>query len=103
MTKKKAVPVRAIEVIDAEIIALKTSIADQQAKLNALYIEGLATLGEPYTEEMRDDWECTIVPAMEESPTYMAFLNLVVLDSAYDYAKGVASGEIDDLTDGDDE
>jgi hypothetical protein len=102
MTKKEAMPVRAFEVIDAEMVALKASIADQQAKLNALYIEGLAALGEPYTEEMRAEWECIILPTMEESPIYMAFLNLMVLDSAYDFAKGVASGEIDDFTDGDD-
>jgi len=96
-------PTRDILAIDTDISEIRALIATQQAQLKALYIEGLAALGEPYTDATDEEWEPIVLVDSYDSPSYLAFVKLEVLDSAYDYAKKVANGEIDDFFDGEEQ
>ena len=87
---------RDINVIDGEIAELKKSISLQQEKLVALYIEGLAALDDPYTEDMHAEWEIVLGIGSDDSPNSIQYVQLEVLDAAYGFAMSESDDELDE-------
>ncbi len=86
---------RSIEEIDSELEKLKIQHASLQEDMRRLYLEGLTVMGQPYTEDVKNEWEPIILAGNRGgSSEQNRQMQLDVLGAAYGFAR---SGIDEDL------
>ncbi len=86
---------RSIEEIDSELEKLKIQQASLQEDMRRLCLEGLTVMGQPYTEDVKNEWEPIILAGYKGgSSEQNRQMQLDVLDAAYGFAR---SGIDEDL------